>query len=247
MLSDSDRVMLAQPLRLGGDARVMGAHLRQVVRLLKGDGASPCRDAVTYITGLFERSVTPHSGLACAKGCAWCCVQTVVVTAAEAFAVATEMQAREAMVATLLAQPPRHLGEPKSEWRNCSFLGAEGACSVYAARPLACHAFVSFDLKACIDFFAGDGTAEQFTPNDRQQMMYACRMMLSAAHRLTGHGDQPGYELSGAVAAILKTPDAELRWQRGEDVLKDVPQGPPVPPAFAEEIRRMAAFVAPTL
>ena len=53
--------------------------------------------------------------------------------------------------------------------------------------------------------------------------------------------------IAGAVAAILKTPDAELRWQRGEDVLKDVPQGPPVPPAFAEEIRRMAAFVAPTL
>jgi len=255
MLSDTQRALLAQqdaawlrlPLRVGGDARPMAAHLREVVRLLKSGGASPCREAVTYLTGLYERSITPRSGIACARGCAFCCVQTVTVTAAEAFAVAAEVRAREDLAARLLAEPERRLGEPKSAWRDCAFLGEDKACSVYDARPLACHAFISFDLQACIGFFAGDAPQPAFTPGDRQQMLYVCRMMLCAAHLLTGHGDQPGHELSGAVAAILKTPDAEARWLMGEDILRDVPQGPPIPPRVAEEIRRMAAFVAPTL
>ena len=78
-------------------------------------------------------------------------------------------------------------------------------------------------------------------------MMTVCRMMLCAAHLLTGRGMQAGYELTGAVAAILALPDAEARWHRGENVLKAVPMGPPVPPHFAEEIRRMAVLVAPTV
>jgi hypothetical protein len=246
-LVQQDTVLLPMPLRAGGNPQIMGAHLRQVVRLLKRDGASPCRDAVTYLTGLFERSAPLPDGIACRKACSHCCVQTVVVTAAEAFAVAAEMRDRQETVAKLLAAAPRHLGEPKSEWRDCIFLGDDGACTVYEARPLACHAFVSFDLQACIQFFAGKDVNTQFTPSDRQQMLYVCRMMLSAAHRLIGHGDQPGYELSGAVTAILKTPDAEARWLAGENILKDVPQGPPIPPAFADEIGRMAAYVAPML
>ena len=77
-------------------------------------------------------------------------------------------------------------------------------------------------------------------------MLYVCRMMLSAAHRLTGHG-QPGYELSSAVAALLKIPADEMRWLRGKNIFAHVPQGQPIQPGFADEIGRMAAFVAPTL
>jgi hypothetical protein len=255
MLSDSERALQARqdasllplPLRTGGNVRVMAAHLRQVVRRLQGDGASPSRDAVTYLAALYERSIAPQEGLACRKGCSWCCVQPVVVTAAEAFAVAAEMRERQEMAAALLAQPRRSLGEPRSDWRPCPFLGDDKACSVYEARPLACHVFVSFDLQACIAFFAGDSDKPSFTPHDRQQLLYACRMMLHAAHQLAGHGPQPGYELGSAVAAILRTPDAEARWLKGENILKDVPLGPPVPPAVAEEIARMIAFVGPTL
>jgi hypothetical protein len=151
------------------------------------------------------------------------------------------------MAAALLAQPRRGLGEPRSDWRPCPFLGEDKACAVYAARPLACHGFVSLDLQACIAFFAGDSAQPGFTPNDRQQLLYLCRMMLNAAHQVTGHGPQPGYELGSAVAAILRTPDAEARWRGGDNILRDVPEGPPVPPAVAEEIARMIAFVGPTL
>jgi hypothetical protein len=255
MLSDSERAALAQqdasllhlPLRIGGDARPMAAHLRQVVQRLKGNGPSPARDAVTYLAALYERSIMPRGGIACRKGCAFCCVQTVIVTAAEAFAVAAEMRERQEMAAALLAGPRRKLGEPKSDWRPCAFLGEDQACSVYDARPLACHAFVSLNLQTCIDFFTGDGTRAEFTPDDRQHLLYVCRMMLNAAHQLAGHGSQPGYELGSAVAAILQAPDAEARWLKGEAILKDVPLGPPTPAPVAEEIARMVAFVAPTL
>jgi Fe-S-cluster containining protein len=255
MLSDSERAMQARqdtsllplPLRAGGNPRVMAAHLRQLVQRLQGDGASPARDAVTYLTALYDRSVTPRGGLACAKGCAFCCVQTVIVTAAEAFAVAAEMRDRQEMAAAVLAGPRRSLGEPKNAWRPCPFLGEDKACAVYAARPLACHAFVSFNLQTCVDFFSGNSDKMNFTPDDRQQLLYASRMMLHAAHQLAGHGPQPGYELGSAVAVILATPDAEARWLKGEDVLKDLPLGPPIPAAVVQEIARIVEFVRPTL
>jgi hypothetical protein len=155
--------------------------------------------------------------------------------------------ARDDTITALQAHPQPRLGEPKSDWRPCPFLAADKACSIYEARPLSCHGFVSFDLQACIDFFAARSDEASFMPKDREQVMVVCRMMLCAAHLLTGHGEQRGYELTSAVAAILTIPDAEARWHRGENVLQDVAVGPPIPPGFAEEIRRMAAFVAPTL
>lgn len=246
MIAQQDAPLLRLPLRPGGDARHMAAHLRQAVRLLRGDGASPCHDAVTYITGLFDRSTIARGGLACAKGCAYCCVQTVAVTAAEAFAVAAQMRAREAMVARLLSEPTRRLEEPRSDWRDCAFL-EDKACGVYAARPLACHGFVSYDLNACIGFFAGSDPQPEFTPHDRRLMTYTSRMLLCAAHLLIGHSIQPGYELSSTVSAILRTPDAEARWLAGENILADLPEGPAIPPQFSDEIRRMAAFVGPTI
>jgi len=253
MLTDAQRALQAQqdapllrlPLRPGGDANYMAAHLRHIVRLLKSNEASPCRGAVTYVTALYDRSIIPRSGFACAKGCAYCCVQTVAVTAAEAFAVAAEVRAHEAMMARLMDEPQRRLDEPRSEWRDCAFL-EEKACAIYAVRPLACHSFVSYDLKACIGFFAGNDPQPEFTPHDRRLMLYTCRMMLCAAHLLAGLSEQPGYELSSTVATILRTPDAEARWLAGENILKDLPEGPLIPLQFADEIRRMAAFVGPT-
>lgn len=255
MLSDSERALQARqdasllplPLRAGGNANLMAAHLRRVMHLLKGDSASPCRDAVTYLGKLYDRSVTPRGALACRKGCAFCCVQTVIVTAAEAFALAAEIRARQELVTRVLAEPRRRLEEPKSDWRPCPLLGEDQACAVYEPRPLACHAFVSFSLENCVDFFTGDGGKAEFTPNDRQQLLYAARMLLHAAHHLIGHGPQPGYELGSAVAAILQAPDAEARWLKGEDILKDVPQGRPAPASVTQEIARIVEFVRPTI
>ena len=252
MLSATERQAIAArdahylplPLQTGGDPNSMAAHLREVVRRLRRGSA---HEAVTYLTELYDRSVVPRNDLACARGCALCCAQTVVVSAAEAFAVAAQIAARADTVAALQAHPRRQLGEPRTDWRPCPLLAADNDCAVYAARPLSCHGFFSFDLSACIDFFAARRSDTSFMPQDRQQVMIVCRMMLGAAHLLTGHGEQSGYELTSAVAAILAIPGAEARWHRGENVLQDVAVGPPIPPGFSEEIRRMAAFVAPTL
>jgi len=238
-----DAEYLALPLQLGRDPASVTAHLREMVRRLK---AGSCRQAVTWLTDLFDRSAPPTEGMACARGCAFCCVQTVVVTPAEAFAVAAQL--REQTAPALRDYPVRRLGEPRSDWRPCPFLAADKACAVYDSRPLACHGFISFDLAACIGFFGGsDAAAPDFTPPERQRLLLACRKMLCAAHILAGHGEPQGHELTGAVAAILATPDAEARWHRGENVLKAVPMGPSLPPAVQQEIRQMVALVAPTL
>jgi len=247
-IARQDAAFLSLPLRQGPEPHSMAAHLRQVIRLLKGKSVSPCWEAVTYLTGLYDRSIAPHTGIACRKGCANCCVQTVLVTAAEAFALAAALgNRRDAIVATLNTSPPRRLGEPRVDWRPCVLLDAMNACSVYGSRPLACHSFVSFDLNCCIAYFDRHEDLTIYSPADDVQMSALCRMMLCAAHILTGHGVQQGYELGSALSAILAVPDAEARWAAGEDVLANVKAGPQIPDHFAQKIADMAAFVATTI
>jgi hypothetical protein len=242
-LARQDAHYLNLPLQVGSDPSSMAAHLRQIVRLLRHDA----REAVRYLGELYERSIGPQADIACKRGCAFCCVPTVVVTAAEAFAVAAELRERPEPAVALAGYPKRRLGEPKGDWRPCPFLAPDKACSVHAVRPLSCHGFVSRDLQACIGFFSGRRESADFKVGERQSVQNLCRMMLCAAHLLAGRGAQPGYELTSAVAAILRQPDAEARWRRGENVLRDVAPGPPFPPGFAAEIERMAAFVAGTV
>jgi hypothetical protein len=247
-LARQDAPLLALPLREGPEPHSMAAHLRQVTRLLKAASPSPCLAAVSYLTALYNRSLPPRPDIACRKGCAHCCVQTVLVSAAEAFALAAALGDRRAAVAQALrATGPRRLGEPKADWRPCVVLDAANACSVYLARPLPCHGFVSFDLAACIAFFDRREDAIINGPTGDARLLSLCRMMLCAAHLLTGHGLQQGYELGSALSVILDEPDAEARWLAGENILAGVDTGPAMPDYFAREIAAMAAFVGPTL
>ena len=100
-IAERDAHYLPLPLQMGADPNSMAAHLREVVRRLRRGSA---HEAVTYLTELYDRSVVPRNDLACARGCALCCAQTVVVSAAEAFAVAAQIAARADTVAALQAQ-----------------------------------------------------------------------------------------------------------------------------------------------
>ena len=111
---------------------------------------------------------------------------------------------------------------------------------------MACHAFISVKLQACIDTFV-DGKPPQIPmPADWINTLYTLRMMLKAAMRLNGLDDQT-YEMTAAVAAVLRQDNAEARWLGGEPVFAAVKPDPPIPPNFDLAIGRMAAFVAPTL
>jgi hypothetical protein len=122
----------------------------------------------------------------------------------------------------------------------------DGACSVYAARPLGCHAFVSVDLKACITAFGSRSVPNIPAPRSHSEVQQACRMAFYAALRLAGLSEH-GYELNRAVHAILTTPEAETRWLAGEDVLAGLETPTPFSPVTEKEITALVGFVAPTL
>jgi hypothetical protein len=84
------------------------------------------RAAVAKIDDAVARaSASAADALACKRGCASCCVDGLSVLPVEAAAIR----------ASGLAPPAR----PTADRGMCAFLDHEGACSIYAARPVLCR------------------------------------------------------------------------------------------------------------
>ena len=173
----------------------------------------------------------------------------VVLTAPEAFFVAAQLRKRPKVVAAIddVHQRTRDLtlDERLKAKVFCPLL-EDAICSVYAARPLGCHAFVSADLNACLAAFELGQTPNIPMPNSYVSTRYTCRILLLAALKLAGLNSAV-YEMNAALAAILAQDNAEARWLAGEDILAAVPTTQPPPPQFEDAIAKMAAFVAPTV
>ncbi|MSO72417.1 MAG: hypothetical protein EXQ84_02245 [Rhodospirillaceae bacterium] len=251
-LQKQDAQLLGLPLAMGTDPRPVAAHIRHVIKLLRSPQAkSPCSDAIAHVTSVYDRSLpaSAQTMLACRKGCSHCCTQLVVVTAPEAFFVAAQIRKQPKTVAAVV-EAARDTGTLSLEERlraksMCPMLDA-AICSVYAARPLGCHGFVSTNLNACLAAFERLETPDIPMPQDNISVLYACRMLLLAALRLAGLRDST-YEMNSALAAILTEDNAEPRWLTGEDILAGVKPAAPPPPQFEDAIRKMAAFVSPTV
>jgi Fe-S-cluster containining protein len=71
----------------------------------------------------------------CRSGCHSCCKPSLTINRLEAAAVAEYLQSRPERVAELrsLAAANPHKG------KRCTFLGSDGACGIYEARPLVCR------------------------------------------------------------------------------------------------------------
>ena len=249
-LEQQDLYFLPRPLALGPQPFSMAAHLRQLVGLLRNpDVPSPSSAAVAYLVALYDRSVPPRTDIACRKGCSYCCCQPVLVSAPEAFFIAGQIRERSdsriAVAAAAQDLDGRAPDGPIKDWLRCPLL-EEQVCSIYAARPLACHAFVSVKLDACLAAFVEHAPPDIPMPADHISLLYGCRMLLFAAQRLIGRPDHT-YEMNRAVTVALTTDKAEARWLAGEDLLAGLESKTPIPPQFEREIAGMAAFVAPTL
>ena len=251
VLQKEDAAWLVVPLH-PTDPRSMAAHLRHLVRLLRDPrSVSPCSDAVKHLTALYDRTIPTAAamGVVCSCGCAYCCVQPVSLTAAEAFCVAAALRNRPGTRAAVVEADRTIRGMPadlQAQARIVCPLLEDSACSIYPARPLACHAFVSVKLEACIAAFVNGEEPQIPMPGNYVSLLYTARMMLMAALRLAGLPSD-SYEMKAAVAAALEAPDAERRWLRGEPVLAPAPAEGPPPPQYEASIGQMIAFVAPTL
>ena len=247
-----DAEILPRPLPMTQDPRPVAAHIRHVVKLLRTpQSKSPCSDAIAHVTGLFDRTVPERANkmIACSKGCSYCCTQMVVLTAPEAFFVAAQIRHKKQTVAAILEAAAQvgalSLDERLKAKVFCPLL-ENALCSIYAARPLGCHGFVSTNLDACLATFTRGEAATTSMPSDTINVLYAVRMLLTAALRLASL-DHAHYEMLSALAVILTQENAEARWLAGENILVAVKPGPPAPAQFEQVISQLVAFTAPTV
>lgn len=118
----------------------------------------PFNDEVRALHAQFDRSSgawlarfrAQGGRLHCGRGCAGCCTLTVNATLAEAAVVAEGLSDHQATalrahiprllaVAGSAADLKSYLRRQRREVGPCPFLAADGACGIYAHRPLACR------------------------------------------------------------------------------------------------------------
>jgi Fe-S-cluster containining protein len=167
--------------------------------------------------------------LECAKGCNYCCGLEVAVSALEVIAIKQLLERQEnrsdlERLKTRIRHRRKAVGELRGKNREklrvmCPLLDADGACSVYPVRPIACRSYASFDRAAC--------ERDWKSPEDGVEVMYSTTLremgkelapQIQQAQSRVGIV-QGGYELIKALHVAFATPDFERRCMAGEDVL----------------------------
>jgi len=169
-------------------------------------------------------------GIACGKGCAFCCHGLKVeLTPPEAIAIAEYLRTRsdseqlpaigealqdEADEARSLSVTDRWLAR-----RACYFLDqASGTCSIWEARPLGCRSHTSLDASACETAHTGQGEGPAVPRATSIETLYGlARGAMHAACEDAGL-DMRAFELTNAVAVAFHVPRAAERWHAGERV-----------------------------
>lgn len=169
-------------------------------------------------------------GVACAKGCAWCCHGfKVELTPPEAIAIAEYLRSKsdperlpaigdalsdEADEARSLSVMDRWVAR-----RPCHFLDqASGSCSIWEARPLGCRSLTSLDASACKSAYEGEGDRPGVPRPISVETLYGLsRGAMHAACEDEGL-DMRAFELTNAVAVAFHVPRAAERWHAGERV-----------------------------
>ncbi len=164
--------------------------------------------------------------LACAMGCASCCHSLVGMLPAEAFRLAAHVDGMAdagAIKARVRAHHAAHGAKGGAarmrERIPCPCLDPDTRlCRVHPARPLTCRAMNATDAAPCRRALeTGDPALPIPTvlaPHEALQVQYDAHAALG---RRLGF-DTRAVELSGALVVVWDTPEAEDRWQAGEDI-----------------------------
>lgn len=172
---------------------------------------------------------------ACRKGCAWCCHQTVMVTAPEVLAAAAYL--RETRTPEELDALKSHLAERSGEIAGrstgerfaaglaCGLL-EDGACSIHPARPLMCRGGFSKDAGFCENLHNDyRGVVDAVHAGEREEtFLLAPKMIFNSAQvglatALRERGKRcEGLELTAALRIALDDPDIAKTWLDDESV-----------------------------
>lgn len=158
---------------------------------------------------------------ACKPGCAFCCHLHVDVTALEAVAIAADLNEsrREAVIATAPQVQGLSVDARRAARIPCALL-AEGVCASYETRPVACRALYSSDARACEQVLLAPLGAKLppiRSPAVPRALAETFAAGVNAA--LAAAGLQSGlFELTAALDALVRDPQAAARWLAGERV-----------------------------
>jgi hypothetical protein len=194
------------------------------IEILRGADSRRASAAASWLYRLAPasfRASGAEEGLACQRGCSYCCHGYVSASAPQIFAAAAAVRANavtfEAACERIRATAARVQG---LEWRErialrtpCALL-VDHACSIYAARPLACRGYASLSVAACkraYDTLSDEVPVPPAYASVRSALESALRAALKACSL-----PSVSYELTGALACALESADAEGRWLRGE-------------------------------
>lgn len=164
----------------------------------------------------------------CGKGCATCCTLRVSATAPEVFLMARFIEATAAAYAQVGIDLKQRLREADARTRGldeaqrvtlrqrCPFI-AQGACTIYKVRPLACRGHASYSRRACADAAAGRVDEVPFSgPHRLVRSFVQSALQAVLRERQLAFG---AYELNQALVIALEIPDAAEAWLSGADPL----------------------------
>ncbi len=168
------------------------------------------------------------AGIACKRGCSWCCKGSRVdVAPHEAIAIAEWMRTHltpelqhDIRQRVMKAAETARNSTTDERWARqipCAFLNEQEACDIHPMRPFACRRMNSYDASAC----ERASTSGNGVPSDvRILSLYAVGQVAieRAAHDCRLEAGK--YELSNAVEVALRVPDAAARWSEGAQLFE---------------------------
>jgi Fe-S-cluster containining protein len=230
-----DRARIARGLEAG---RADGNEVTALMRVLH-DLIDEARDAGTVAPVMqflhanmrAAERLAPGHLLACRRGCAHCCHTFVSARAPEVLFVKGAIPGRDREAARIAVEEAHAAtgtlgpGARGGLARACPML-RDGACQVYAARPMTCRMAVSQSAEACARAFApGAGPMQIPIPEHYPTLRRGYSIALAGALRRAGFPAW-SYEFNAAMRTALAVPDAEAAWLAGEDLFADVPRDP---------------------
>lgn len=164
----------------------------------------------------------------CGKGCATCCTLRVTATAPEVFMIARFIQATAPAYAKVVIDLTQRLQAADQRTRGldetqrvalrerCPFI-AQGACTIYQVRPLACRGHASYSRRACADAAAGRVDQVPFSGPHRlvRSFVQSALQAVLRDHQLAFGA----YELNQALVMALQNNDMADQWLAGDDPL----------------------------
>jgi Fe-S-cluster containining protein len=221
-------IQQAQARTRGGypDASVMGTFLAPLKETYQ---------AMDLLSAALRTAPQSGPAPACTAGCCACCRLYVEIGPWEAFAIADYVTQvceaspptfREAVLTVLRDEVTRYVDSGGNTVRQsmCAFLGRDGQCGIYPARPSACRTYYSPSRQACEQYFFHtdmDGNHPVLRSLDQGIGSILTLAETLAPHRapLPQTACPPMYEMQSAVLRILETPNALVRYLHGEDIL----------------------------